>query len=296
MEKTKVAIIGTGNIGSDLLAKVMRSKFLECSLFAGRSADSKGIARARGMGINTSTESLDAILKNPGCCDIVFDSTNAESHAKHAPALLKLEKFVLDLTPSKMGFMCVPILNLEEALKHRDINLISCGGQSVIPIAHSLMQTCPKTEYIELASAISSKSAGPGTRINIDEYVQTTRRGIEHFTGVKRAKVVLNLNPAEPPINMHNTLYVEMEKEPDLDKIKRGVLDVIEKMRRYTPGVRLVAGPVYEEGRVTTIMTVVGAGDFLPPYAGNLDIMTCAAVAVAEEYAKRLAGGKRESA
>ena len=293
MEKVKVAIIGTGNIGSDLLAKVMRSKHLECSLFAGRSSDSKGIARAREMGINTSTDSVDAILRDPSCCDIVFDSTTAESHARHAPPLIKLNKYILDLTPSKMGFMCVPLLNLEEALDHRDINLISCGGQSSIPIAHAFMKSCPETEYIELASSISSKSAGPGTRINIDEYVWSTKKGIEQFTKVKRAKVMLSLNPAEPPINMHNTLYMETKNEPDVGTIRKNILEVIEKMKKYTPGVHVVAGPVYEEGRVTVITSVVGAGDFLPKYAGNLDIMTCAAVVVAEECAKKkFLGGK----
>ncbi|MCX6770020.1 MAG: acetaldehyde dehydrogenase (acetylating) [Candidatus Micrarchaeota archaeon] len=290
MEKVKVAILGTGNIGTDLLVKVMRSSHLECSLFAGRSKDSQGIARAREMGISTSTDSVDAILRDPGCCDIVFDSTNAESHLKHALVLGKLGKFMLDLTPSKLGFMCVPILNLKESLSHQDINLITCGGQSSIPFAHALMVSCPKTEYIELASSIASKSAGPSTRINIDEYVLATRKGIEHFTGVKRAKAMLNLNPAEPPINMHNTLYMETKDEPDIGTIRKNVLAVVEQMKRYTPGVHIVAGPVYEEGRVTLITSVIGAGDFLPKYAGNLDIMTCAAVAVAEEYAKRTDG------
>ncbi len=287
MKKIPVAILGTGNIGSDLLAKVMRSPYLECALFAGRSPDSKGIARANGMGIRTSAESVNAILKDPGCCEIVLDATNAESHIQHAKALAQLNKFVLDLTPSKIGFMCIPVLNLETALEHQDVNLVSCGGQSSIPLTYALMRSCPHVEYIELVTSIASKSAGPGTRINIDEYVEATRKGIEAFTGVKQAKAILNLNPAEPPIDMHNTLYMEIGEEPDMAPIKVNILDMIGKMKKYTPGVKLIAGPVWENGRVTVITDIVGAGDFLPKYAGNLDIMTCAAVAVAEEYSKK---------
>ncbi|MBM3229531.1 acetaldehyde dehydrogenase (acetylating) [Candidatus Parvarchaeota archaeon] len=292
MEKLKVAILGTGNIGSDLLAKVMRSKYLECALFVGQNNDSEGMKKAQALGIKTSDQSIGAIEQNPGCCSIVFDATSAPAHMKHAPILERLGKFTLDLTPAKTGKMCIPILNLEQCLGCSDVNMVSCGGQSSIPVAYALAQSCPKVGYIELATSIASKSAGPGTRINLDEYIETTRKGIEVFTGVKRAKAILNLNPAVPPIDMHNTLYMEMDNKPDMETIRKNVVEMIGRMQKFTPGIKLVAGPVWEEGRVTVITDIVGAGDFLPRYAGNLDIMTCAAVAVAEEYAKKAASEK----
>lgn len=287
MEKIKTAIIGTGNIGSDLLVKIARSRYLECSMFAGRNTDSKGIARAQKMGVPTSLDSVNAIRRDPGCCEIVFDATTAESHKKHVNALKGLGKFMIDLTPSKSGHICVPALNIKEAITKPEVNLITCGGQSTIPIAQTIMRTYPSVSYIEIASSISSRSAGPGTRINIDEYVHATEAGIRHFSGVRKAKAILNLNPAEPPINMHNTVYAEMKREPDLELLKARILKMAGKIQKYVPGYSITVGPVYEDGRITLITEVVGLGDFLPKYAGNLDIMTCAAVAVAEEYAKK---------
>lgn len=292
MDKLSVAILGTGNIGSDLLMKTMRSKYLKCSFFVGRSADSKGIERAKKLGVRTSSDSIDAILSDPGCCDLVFDATNAETHANIAPALSRLDKIVVDLTPSKLGFMCIPVLNLAEGLAHKDINLVSCGGQSAVPIAYAIMKAAPETKYIEIASTIASKSAGVGTRINLDEYVINTRSALEKFTGVKKSKVILNLNPAEPPVNMHNTVYAEIENTLDMEKIKKSVSDIIHRMRQFTPGVLIREGPIYENDRVTVINEVIGAGDFLPKYAGNLDVITEAAVAVAEGYAKKTIGNK----
>jgi len=286
MQKIKAGIIGTGNIGTDLLIKVQRSEVLECGIFTGRNPDSQGLRKAEAMGIKTSCESIDAILKDPGSCDIVFDATSASAHRQNAPILKKLKKFTIDLTPSKIGKMCVPAINLKECLRSDNVNLITCGGQAAIPIIYVIMRVNPDTEYIELVSSISSKSAGPGTRLNIDEFTQTTRDAIEKFTGVKKAKAIIVLNPAEPAILMHNTIYAKVNK-PNLKRLKNEINAMAKTIQKYVPGYRITLGPVVENNRVTTMIEVIGRGDYLPKYSGNLDIITCAAVNVAEEYAKQ---------
>lgn len=285
-KKIKVGIIGTGNIGTDLLIKIKRSTYLECGMFAGRRADSEGIARAKEMGVVTSIDSIEAIIKNPDCCEIIFDATSAAAHLIHAPILKKLGKFTIDMTPSRIGKMCIPLINLEESLKEKNINMITCGGQAVTPLVLAMMKVHPKIEYIEVVASIASKSAGIGTRDNIDEYTQTTSEGIKVFTKVPKAKAIVILNPAEPPILMHNTIYAELDK-PDIEKLKKELGEIVKKIKKYVPGFMLTRGPVFENNRVTVMNEVVGCGDFLPTYAGNLDIINCAAVAVAEEYAKR---------
>lgn len=285
-KKIKVGIIGTGNIGSDLLMKIQRSLLLECNIFTGKNPDSEGIKRAKKMGVNTSSKSIKAIEDNPGCCEIVFDATSAESHLYNAPILKRLKKFVIDMTPSRIGKMCIPIINLEKSLKESNINMVSCGGQATIPIAQAIMKINPDTEYIEIVSSIASKSAGIGTRNNIDEYTQTTSEAIVFFSGVSKAKAIVNLNPADPPILMHNTIYAKI-KNPKIDLITKEIKKVVKKIQSYVPKYSLVLEPVYDNGRLTTMIEVVGRGDFLPIYAGNLDIINCAAIAVAEEYARR---------
>lgn len=285
MKKIKVGIIGTGNIGTDLLVKVQRSEFLECGIFAGRNPDSEGIRKAESMGVRTSCESIDAIVNDPDSCEIVFDATSASVHQKNAPVLKKLKKYAIDLTPSKAGKMCVPAVNMKECLGVSNINLITCGGQAAIPIICAIMKTHPDTEYIELVSSISSRSAGSGTRQNIDEFTQTTRDAIEEFTGVKKAKAIIVLNPAEPPVLMHNTIYARI-KNPRLAELKEKIAGMAREIQRYVPGYKITLGPVAENGRVTTMIEVVGRGDYLPKYSGNLDIITCAAVNMAEEYAR----------
>ena len=286
MKKVKVGIIGTGNIGTDLLVKIQRSKFLECGVFAGRDAESKGIKFAKKIGVNTSCESIEFIRKNPSSCEVVFDATSAKVHLHNAPILRKLGKFTIDLTPSHIGKMCVPVINLDECLNYDNINLITCGGQAVVPIAYAIMKVHPETEYIEVVSSISSKSAGLGTRANIDEYTQITKDAISAFTGVRQAKAIIVLNPAEPPMLMHNTIYAKIDK-PKLEDISEGIAAMAKKIQKYVPGYKIVLGPVAENGRVTTMIEVIGLGDFLPKYSGNLDIITCAAVNVAEEFAKK---------
>ncbi len=286
MKKIKVGIIGTGNIGTDLLVKIQRSEFLECGIFAGRNPDSEGIRKAESMGVNTSYESIDAIVKEPDSCEIVFDATSASVHKKNAPILKKLKKYTIDLTPSGIGKMCVPAINMEDCLKAQNINLITCGGQAAIPIIFAIMKVHPATEYIELVSSIASKSAGSGTRLNIDEFTQTTRDAIESFTGVKKAKTIIVLNPAEPPVLMHNTIYA-MIKKPNLFELEVKITEMAKAIQKYVPGYKITLGPVAENERVTTMIEVIGRGDFLPKYSGNLDIITCAAVNMAEEYAKQ---------
>jgi acetaldehyde dehydrogenase (acetylating) len=266
--KLKVAIIGTGNIGTDLLLKVRRSPVLECVMFAGRNPDSEGVRLARSLGVATSLDSLEALQRDPDSFALVFDATSAKVHRVHAPVLKQLGKFTIDLTPSQIGKMCVPVLNLAECLKYDNVNLVTCGGQAVAPLAAAIMKANPETEYIEVVSSISSRSAGPGTRANIDEYTQTTKDAILALAGVPRAKAIINLNPAEPPILMHNTIYAVIPK-PNLPAIERET-----------------AAMVVESDRVTLMVEVVGLGDYLPKYSGNLDIITCAAVEVAEAYAR----------
>lgn len=281
----KVAILGSGNIGTDLLIKIMRSEYLECGAFIGRNFSSQGIQKAQSLNVNISADGIDYIKKNPECCDIVFDCTSAVSHFEHAPVLANLKKFVIDLTPAKIGTMCVPAVNMSEALKDVNVNMITCGGQASIPVAYAIGQTQTDVEYIEVVSAIASKSAGPATRLNLDEYIHTTEEGIKKFSGAKRSKAILNLNPAVPCINMQTTIMAKV-KQPDIEKLKPTLAKVVAEVKRYVPGYEIIVGPVVEDGRIFITLKVKGLGDYLPEYAGNLDIINCAALAMAEEYAK----------
>ena len=285
MKKVKVAIIGTGNIGTDILLKLQRSEILECGMFAGHNPDSEGIKLAKKMGIPTSIDSIHAIEDNPECCEIVFDATSASVHKIHAPILKRMQKFAIDLTPAHVGKMCVPVLNIQECLEEDNVNLITCGGQATTPIAYAICQVHPETKYIEIVATIASRSAGAGTRNNIDEFTQATRDALTEFTGISNTKAIIILNPAEPPITMHNTVYAMIEN-PDMPAIRKAVKDMENKIKQYVPGYKIVMEPVYENGRVVTSLSVVGLGDYLPQYAGNLDIITCAAIEIAEKYAQ----------
>lgn len=284
MRKVKVGIIGTGNIGTDLLIKIQRSEVLECSIFAGRNLDSLGMQMAMDLGVKVSADSIKAIEEDPSCCDIVFDATSAKVHLHNAPILEKLNKFVIDLTPSQIGKMCVPVLNLDECLDSNNVNLITCGGQATIPIAHAISSIHPETDYIEIVASISSKSAGPGTRNNIDEFTQTTREALSNFTGVENTKAIIVMNPAEPPIIMRNTIYAKIDK-PDIALLHKTIHEMAINIQEYVPGYKVILGPIFEDGRVITTIEVLGLGDYLPEYSGNLDIITCAAIKIAEEYA-----------
>lgn len=280
-----VAILGTGNIGTDLLYKVQRTEELNCVLFTGRRKDSKGIAIAEKMGICTSSESIDAIVAMKDSIDLVFDATSADGHKVNAPILKDLGKKVIDLTPAKIGKMCVPVINANECMSCDNINMITCGGQAMLPIAYAISQICgEQIKYLELVASIASKSAGKGTRQNIDEFTQTTKDALKEFTKVKHTKAIIILNSAIPEHNMRNTLYCYVDN-PDMDRIREHVNSMVQKIQAYVPGYRLLFEPVYASDRITVTIEVTGSGDYLPTYAGNLDIITSAGLEMAKRYA-----------
>jgi acetaldehyde dehydrogenase (acetylating) len=285
MKKLRVAILGSGNIGTDLLVKVQRSKYLECVLFIGRNLSSPGMAKAVAMGIKVSDESINAVVKNSELIDLIFDATSAKDAKMHWDIIDKLGKIVVDMTPAKLGIFCIPAVNLEEVLNYKNVNMITCGGQASIPIAHVISKTQKQVEYIEVVSSIASKSAGPATRLNLDEYVDTTENAIRHFSNVTRTKAILNLNPAIPCINMQTTIFAHV-KDPDMDFLQKELNIMIKKIQEYVPGYSLLVPPVFENGRIVIMVKAQGLGDYLPKYAGNLDIINCAAISVAEQYSK----------
>lgn len=284
MDRVKVAVIGPGNIGSDLMYKVMRSRNLEMALMAGI-VDSEGIQRARSLGIRTSLEGVDAVVADDSV-KIVFDATSARAHLRHAPLLKEAGKITLDLTPAAIGPYVVPSVNLSELHAEPNLNMVTCGGQATVPIVHAI-RCVAGARYAEIVACIASKSAGPGTRQNIDEFTQTTARALTLVGGAKKGKAIIILNPAEPPIMMTNTVYVEVE-DPDEKAIAAAVAARVKEIQEYVPGYQVRVPPIIDGHKVTTIIQVEGAGDFLPKYAGNLDIMTSAAVAAAERLAHKL--------
>lgn len=283
--KLRVAILGSGNIGTDLLIKVIRSPYLEASLFIGRNLASPGMIKAHSLGVPISDQSIDAIVQNPNCCDLVFDATSAGDAKRHWEILEKLGKVVIDMTPAKVGEMCVPAVNLSSCLEHPNLNMVTCGGQASIPLAYLIGQTQAEVEYVETVSSIASRSAGPATRINIDEYVETTEKAIQAFSGAKSAKAILILNPAQPCIDMQTTVFAKVGV-PDIERLRAAVEGMVENIQKYVPGYQMVVEPTLEGGRIVVTVKVQGLGDYLPKYAGNLDIINCAAIAAAEEYAK----------
>ncbi len=287
MKKLKVAILGSGNIGTDLLVKIQRSEFLECTMFIGRNLSSPGMAKAISMGVKVSDESISAIEKDPACCDLVFDATSAKDAVNHWKILDKLGKLVVDLTPAKLGSICIPAVNLEEAMLERNVNMITCGGQASIPIAYLIGKTHKDVEYIEVVSSIASRSAGPATRLNLDEYINTTEEGVKYFSNAKKAKAILNLNPANPCIDMQTTIFAKVS-DPDIKALTVEIEKMVDTIKKYVPGYQLLLAPIYENNRIVVMVKALGLGDYLPTYAGNLDIINCAAIAVAEEYAKKL--------
>ena len=286
MDKLKVAIIGSGNIGTDLLVKAMRSPYLDCSMFIGRHFNSPGMNKASSMGVKISDLSIEAIERDHDCCQLVFDATSALDHKKHWPILKKLNIKVIDMTPSAIGEMCIPALNIEHCLNYDNVNMVTCGGQASIPLAHVIGNTHPEVKYIEVVSSIASRSAGPATRINLDEYVETTEKGLKDFSGCRKTKAILILNPAQPPIDMQTTIFAKVDK-PDIDILIKEVDIMVKKIQAYVPGYRLLIPPLIESGRIVIMVKIQGLGDYLPKYAGNMDIINCAAIAMAESYAKQ---------
>lgn len=285
MSKVKVAIIGSGNIGTDLMYKVERSEWLEMSVMIGIDPASEGLKRARNRGYQVIDNGIDGFLQYPHGADIVFDATTAKAHLHHAPLLRSLQKQVIDLTPAAVGPFVVPSVNLREHLTAPNVNMITCGGQATIPIVHAIHRVAA-VSYGEIVATVASKSAGPGTRANIDEFTRTTAKGIEVIGGAKKGKAIIILNPAEPPIIMRDAVHVLLEEEGDRNAIKASIRDMVETVRTYVPGYRMKGEPLFDGKRISVFLEVEGAGDFFPPYSGNLDIMTAAAVKVGEEFAK----------
>lgn len=288
IKKTRVAILGTGNIGTDLLIKAMRSDLLECTLFVGRNLRSDGMQKASQLGVAISDRGLDGIVQHAENIDIVFDATSAAAHMDHWPVLSRLGKTVIDMTPAKIGELCVPAINSQQILENRtqNINMITCGGQASVPIANAIAAVQDDIEYIEVASSIASRSAGPATRANLDEYIETTEQALLKFSCARRAKAILILNPARPPIDMQTTIYAKIGN-PDITAIRRSVDEMMMRIKQYVPGYQLIVPPTIEGGKVMTTVKVLGNGDYLPRYAGNLDIINCAAIGIAESIARQ---------
>ena len=295
-EKVKVAILGSGNIGSDLMFKILREPGnMELALLTGIEPQSEGLARARSLGINTSHNGIQPILDDPSI-RIVFDATSAYAHVRHAKALCEASRIAIDLTPAARGPYVIPPVNLNEHIDKDNVNLITCGGQATIPLVYAVSRVTP-VPYAEMVSTIASLSAGPGTRQNIDEFTFTTPRGLEVIGRAKQGKAIIILNPADPPILMRNTIYALLDVE-DVDRkaIVKSVEEMVSAVQAYVPGYRLKNEPVFEvrdtpAGKKTLIvmlLEVTGAGDFLPPYAGNLDIMTASARRVGEVFAQKI--------
>jgi acetaldehyde/propanal dehydrogenase len=294
MKKIKCALIGPGNIGTDLLAKLQRSTVLEPVWMVGIDPNSDGLKRARDMGIKTTSDGVDGLLPHviADGVQIAFDATSAYVHAENSRKLNALGVMMIDLTPAAIGPFCVPPVNLKGLLGKREmnVNMVTCGGQATIPIVAAVSKIQP-VAYAEIIATAASKSAGPGTRKNIDEFTTTTANAIRVVGGAKQSKAIIVLNPAEPPLLMRDTVHCLTETEPDQKRITASILEMITEVQKYVPGYRLVNGPVFDGNRVSVFMEVTGLGDYLPIYAGNLDIMTAAAARTAEMFAEELLSG-----
>ncbi|WP_425059267.1 Acetaldehyde dehydrogenase 4 [Sporomusa carbonis] len=281
--KLKTAIVGPGNIGIDLMLKIARSEHLELVMMAGIVPDSYGLKLAAEKGIKTTLEGIHGILKEKDI-DIVFDATGARAHQMHAPLLKEAGIFAIDLTPAAVGPYCVPAVELNFAFDIDNVNMVTCGGQATVPIVAAVNRVTP-VEYAEIVATISSKSAGPGTRQNIDEFTETTRSALIKVGGAKDAKAIIILNPAEPPVMMRNTIYCKCDTSK-IDQITESIHAMVAEVKRYVPGYRLKVEPYADGERIIAMVEVEGAGDYLPKYSGNLDIITSASIAVAERYAE----------
>ena len=295
MKKIKCALIGPGNIGTDLLAKLQRSPVLEPVWMVGIDPASDGLKRAREMGIKTTAEGVDGLIPHMVAdgVQIVFDATSAYVHADNSRKVNALGALMIDLTPAAIGPFCVPPVNLIEHVGkgEMNVNMVTCGGQATIPMVAAVSRVQP-VAYGEIVATVSSKSAGPGTRKNIDEFTRTTASAVEKVGGAKKGKAIIILNPAEPPLIMRDTVHCLTETEPDQAKITESILAMIKEVQKYVPGYKLVNGPVFDGKRVSVFLEVEGLGDYLPKYAGNLDIMTAAAARTAEMFAEEIIAGR----
>src|SRR5690606_20797464 len=285
MNKIKCALIGPGNIGTNILYKLKRSAVLEPVWMVGIDASSEGLVRARELGLKTTADGVDGLLPHVKAdgVQIAFDATSAYVHAENSRKLNELGVLMIDLTPAAIGPFCVPPVNLVEHVGkgEMNVNMVTCGGQATIPMVAAVSRVQP-VKYAEIVATVASKSAGPGTRKNIDEFTRTTAGAIEQVGGAKQGKAIIIINPAEPPLIMRDTIHCLTETAPDQDKITESIHAMIKEVQKYVPGYRLKTGPIFDGDRVTVSMEVEGLGDFLPKYSGNLDIMTAAALRTAE--------------
>lgn len=288
MSKCKVAILGSGNIGTDLMYKIERSEALELTMIAGIDPDSEGLSLAKERGYLTTTDSVDGLLEHADQFDIVFDATSAKVHPYHSEKLTSIGKQVIDLTPAAIGPFVVPPVNLDQLQQESNVNLVTCGGQATIPMVHAINRVTPVT-YAEIVATISSSSAGPGTRANIDEFTKTTAKALETVGGAKKGKAIIILNPAEPPIIMRNTIHTLVEEEGKEEAILESIEAMVKEVQQYVPGYRMNTKPQISGKQISVFLEVEGAGDYFPPYSGNLDIMTASAARVANELAKQRA-------
>jgi len=294
--KVKCALIGPGNIGTDLLMKLQRSPVLEPVWMVGIDPESDGLKRAREMGIKTTDQGVDGLLPHVAAdgVQIAFDATSAYVHAENSRKLNALGVMMIDLTPAAIGPFCVPPVNLREHVGKREmnVNMVTCGGQATIPMVAAVSRV-QAVSYGEIVATVSSRSVGPGTRKNIDEFTRTTTAGVERIGGAQRGKAIIVINPAEPPLIMRDTVHCLTVERPRAAQIEESVHDMIREVQRYVPGYKLVNGPVIDADnhRVSIYLEVAGLGDYLPTYAGNLDIMTASAARTAEMFAEEILSG-----
>jgi acetaldehyde/propanal dehydrogenase len=294
MNKIRCAIIGPGNIGTDLLYKLQRSPVLEPVWMVGVDPSSEGLARAREHGLKTTADGVDGLLpfvERDGV-QIAFDATSAYVHKANSDTLNALGVMMIDLTPAAIGPYCVPPINLKAHAGQREmnVNMVTCGGQATIPMVYAVSRV-QKLKYAEIVATVSSKSVGPGTRKNIDEFTRTTAAAVRRIGGADEGKAIIIINPAEPPLIMRDTVHCLTAEPPRVREIEASVKEMLAEVQQYVPGYRLVNGPVFDGNRVTTFLQVEGLGDFLPKYAGNLDIMTASATRTAEMFAEELIAG-----
>lgn len=295
MRPVSAAIVGSGNIATDLLFKLLRSEVIEPRWMVGIDPDSDGLRRAAALGIETSAEGVPWLLSRDPRPDLVFEATSAYAHKAHAPLYEAAGVMAIDLTPAAIGPYVVPPVNLLEHVDLMNVNMVTCGGQATIPMVHAVSRVVD-VPYAEIVASVASTAAGPGTRANIDEFTRTTAGAVSRLGGATDGKAIIVLNPAEPPVVMRDTVFVSIPADADLDAITASVRAMEKEVQTYVPGYRLTADPQYDAGRVAIFIEVEGAGDYFPPYAGNLDIMTAAATKVGEEIAKARFGQRGSAA
>ncbi len=290
----RVSIVGSGNIGTDLLFKLMRSEVLDVLSMVGVDPRSEGLAIARRMGVEASSEGVDWLLRQSELPDIVFEATSASVHVANAPRYADAGIVAIDLTPAAIGPYVIPPVNLGEHLGARNVNMVTCGGQATIPMVYAVSRVCT-VHYAEIVASVASRSAGPGTRHNIDEFTRTTAAAVREMGGAETSKAIIVLNPAEPPLIMRDTIFCSLEPGTDRDAVTRSIDEIVADVQQYVPGYRLRVPPQFDDAvgpggrdRVAIFVEVEGAGDYLPPYAGNLDIMTAAACRVGETIASAI--------